>query len=165
MERAYGSWEGRAHDEIERDLAHEYEAHSAEPWDYAMPGGESRTTLDGRLLAWLATLDHENTHVVVTHSGCVRALRGIYTKASREEILAYREPQTASFLLSTGHETMIGIPLSILRARLQGEGRPVGSERRRSDVGSSRARLRALSCRSRPNRKRAIPEECLMHQP
>ncbi len=126
VERAYGSWEGRAHDEIERDLAHEYEAHSAEPWDYAMPGGESRTTLDGRLLAWLATLDHENTHVVVTHSGCVRALRGIYTKASREEILAYREPQTASFLLSTGHETMIGIPLSILRALgCEGEGRTV----------------------------------------
>ncbi len=91
-----------------------------------MPGGESRTTLDDRLLAWLATLDHENTHVVVTHSCCVRALRGIYTKASREEILAYREPQTASFLLSTGNETMIGIPLSILRALgYEGEGRIV----------------------------------------
>ncbi|OCP38413.1 histidine phosphatase family protein [Ensifer sp. LC163] len=126
VERAYGSWEGRSHDEIERELAHEYEAHSADPWDYAMPGGESRTTLDARLLSWLATLDHENTHVVVTHSGCVRALRGIYTRASREEILAYREPQTASFLLSAGKETVIGIPLSILRALgCEGEGRTV----------------------------------------
>jgi probable phosphoglycerate mutase len=62
----------------------------------------------------------------VTHSGCVRALRGIYTKASRAEILAYREPQTASFLLSSGQETMIAIPLNILRALgCEGEGRTV----------------------------------------
>ncbi|MFK0274360.1 histidine phosphatase family protein [Ensifer sp. NPDC090286] len=125
-ERSYGAWEGLAHDEIERDLVDQYEAHSADPFDYSMPGGESRTALAARLEAWLDTLDRGRRHVVVTHSGCLRALRGIYTAASRDEILAYREPQTASFLLSSGRETMLDVPLNILRALgCDGAGRTV----------------------------------------
>ena len=115
-----------ANDEIERDHADQYEAHSSDPFDYAMPGGESRTALATRLDAWLETLNRSRTHVVVTHSGCLRALRGIYTAASREAILAYREPQTASFLLETGQETMLDIPASVLRALgCDGAGRTV----------------------------------------
>lgn len=125
-ERAYGAWEGLAHDEIERNLAEQYRAHNADPFDYSMPGGESRTALSARLEAWLETLDRDRTHVVVTHSGCLRALRGIYTAASREEILAYREPQTASFLLAKGRETMLDIPVNVLRALgCDGAGRTV----------------------------------------
>lgn len=125
-ERSYGAWEGLAHDEIERDLADQYDAHSADPFDYSMPGGESRTALASRLEAWLDTLDRGRHHVVVTHSGCLRALRGIYTAASRDEILAYREPQTASFLLASGRETMLDIPASVLRALgCDGAGRTV----------------------------------------
>ncbi|HEV7305508.1 histidine phosphatase family protein [Ensifer sp.] len=125
-ERSYGAWEGLAHDEIERDLADQYHAHSTDPFDYSMPGGESRTTVAARLQDWLDTLDHDRTHVVVTHSGCLRALRGIYTAASRDEILAYREPQTASFLMTPGGETMLDIPVNVLRALgCDGAGRTV----------------------------------------
>lgn len=125
-ERAYGAWEGLAHEEIERDHAAQYVAHSADPFDYSMPGGESRTALAARLEVWLETLDRNRTHVVVTHSGCLRALRGIYTAASRDEILAYREPQTASFLLTAGRESMLDVPLNILRALgCDGAGRTV----------------------------------------
>lgn len=126
VERAYGVWEGRSRDEIKRDLPDQYHAHTADPLDYAMPQGESRTMLTNRLSTWLSRLDHHQTHVVITHSGCLRALRGIYSGASQETVMAYREPQTASFLLAPGLETQIDVPASILREfGCEGEGRTV----------------------------------------
>ncbi len=116
MERSFGVWEGHTADEIKRDLSDQYRAQEADPWDYTIPNGESRNDLKQRMQTWLATLEKQTTHVVVTHSGCLRALRGIYTKASSQVMLAYSEPQTASFLLSSGHETMLEIPAGILRA-------------------------------------------------
>lgn len=125
-ERCYGVWEGRLHSEIERDLPEQHDAHMYDPWDYSMPGGESRTMLTERLLAWLRTLDRNRPHVAVTHSGCLRALRGIYTRASPAEILAYREPQTSAFLLSAGSEHMLSVPTATLHAfGCEGEGRTV----------------------------------------
>lgn len=116
MERSFGVWEGQTSDEIKRDLSDQYRAQQTDPWDYTMPEGESRNDLKQRMQTWLATLEKQTTHVVVTHSGCLRALRGIYTKASSEVMLAYSEPQTASFLLSSGRETMLEIPAGILWA-------------------------------------------------
>ncbi|HSX75202.1 MAG TPA: histidine phosphatase family protein [Shinella sp.] len=125
-ERSYGAWEGRLHGEIERDLPEQYGAHAADPWDYSMPGGESRTVLSGRLLAWLRTLDRDRPHVAVTHSGCLRALRGLYTRASRDEMLAYREPQTAAFFLTDRNERLFDVSPGLLRAfGCEGEGRTV----------------------------------------
>ena len=125
-ERCYGVWEGRLHDEIERDLPEQYGAHAADPWDYSMPGGESRTALAGRLRAWLRTLDRDRPHVAVTHSGCLRALRGIYTAASPADILAYREPQTSAFLMNDSTEHMLSVSSATLHAfGCQGEGRTV----------------------------------------
>ncbi len=126
VERAYGAWEGRTYEEIERDLPDQYQAHKADPFDYSMPGGESRSALAERLLAWISGLDRTKTHVVVTHSGCLRAFRGIYSGASRETILAYREPQTATFLVGPEGETQLDIPDNILRALgCEGSGRTV----------------------------------------
>lgn len=125
-ERNYGVWEGRLHGEIEQDLPDQYGAHVSDPWDYSMPDGESRTALTGRLLAWLKTLDPGRVHVAVTHSGCLRALRGLYTRAARAEILAYREPQTAAFLLTDGTERLLDVAPNLLRAfGCEGEGRTV----------------------------------------
>ena len=91
-----------------------------------MPGGESRTVLSGRLLAWLRTLDRDRPHVAVTHSGCLRALRGLYTRASRDEMLAYREPQTAAFFLTDRNERLFDVSPGLLRAfGCEGEGRTV----------------------------------------
>lgn len=125
-ERGYGVWEGRSMEDIERDLPDQYRAHAADPWDYCMPDGESRTALTKRLGAWGATLDARRPHIAVIHSGCLRALRGIYTDASPADILAYREPQTAAFLLSEGDEIMLDVSPSLLRAfGCEGEGRTV----------------------------------------
>lgn len=116
MERCFGVWEGYTSDEIRSNLPDQYQEQEADPWGYAMPHGESRNELTRRMQTWLSGLERETPHVVVTHSGCLRALRGIYTKASAETMLAYSEPQTASFLLSSGSETMLEIPAGILRA-------------------------------------------------
>lgn len=126
VERCYGAWEGRLHGEIERDLPEQYDAHAADPWDYSMPGGESRTALTERLRAWLRSLNQTRPHIAVTHSGCLRALRGIYTAASPMEILTYQEPQTSAFLLNGGAEYMLTVPRATLYAfGCEGEGRSV----------------------------------------
>ena len=53
-------------------------------------------------------------------------MRGIYTAASPAEILAYREPQTAAFLLNGGAEHMLSVPRATLHAfGCEGEGRTV----------------------------------------
>lgn len=125
-ERGYGVWEGWAHTDIERNFPEQYDAHAADPWDYCMPEGESRTALAARLRAWLATLDGTRPHIAVTHSGCLRALRGIYTNASRADILAYSEPQTAAFLLTEGNEVLLEVAPALLRVTgCESEGRTV----------------------------------------
>ena len=125
-ERGYGVWEGWAHTDIERNFPEQYDAHAADPWDYCMPEGESRTALAARLRVWLATLDGSRPHIAVTHSGCLRALRGIYTNASRADILAYSEPQTAAFLLTEGNEVLLEVAPALLRVTgCESEGRTV----------------------------------------
>lgn len=107
VERAFGVWEGRSAEEIEQAFPEQFEADRADPWGYAMPGGESHVELMARMRSWLVGLDHSTPHVVVAHSVSLRALRGVYTGAAPEDILAYCEPQTAAFWLSGGQETMI----------------------------------------------------------
>lgn len=125
-ERRYGSWEGRTLDEIRQTMPDQFEARGLAPWTYAMPDGESPADLTQRLLTWLQGLNPDHAHVVVSHSGCLRALRGLYSQAAPEEVLAYREPQTTAFLLAPGEEIMLGVSASGLRAfGCEGEGRTV----------------------------------------
>ncbi|MEW9807660.1 histidine phosphatase family protein [Mesorhizobium sp. ZMM04-5] len=125
-ERSYGAWEGMTLDEVEQDLPDQHRGNAADPWCYRMPAGETRTEHTDRLAGWLAALDTDRPHVAVTHSGCLRALRGLYTGAARDVILAYREPQTAAFLLTAGKEAQLDAPVALLRALgCDGEGRTV----------------------------------------
>lgn len=116
VERSYGQWEGLTQAEIRQTRGHEYEANQRDPFHFAMEGGESRVAVAARLSAWSQELDRNFLHVVVSHSGCLRSLRGLYTGASNETILAYREPQTASVLLEAGDETVIEVPEALLKA-------------------------------------------------
>lgn len=116
VERSYGQWEGMTQAEIRQVRSAEFEANQLDPWHFAMADGESRSDLGLRLSAWSDALDCGSLHIVVCHSGCLRALRGIHTGASRETILAYREPQTASVLLEEGGETVIEVPVNTLAA-------------------------------------------------
>lgn len=113
-ERNYGRWEGKTLAEIDRDFPEDREADAADPWRHAIAGGESREALDARLRLWLAGLDRARRHVVVTHSGCLRALRGLYTGAPLEAVLAYREAQTSSFRLSGTNALALDVPPEIL---------------------------------------------------
>lgn len=126
VERAYGSWEGKTLAEIERDLPDEHLAHRDDPWHFRPADGESRVELFRRIATWLATLERSHAHVIVTHSGCFRAIRAICRGASRAEAAAYREPQTTAFELADGCETEIALPPSIgLALGLSGEARTV----------------------------------------
>ncbi|WP_108462699.1 histidine phosphatase family protein [Devosia naphthalenivorans] len=115
-ERSYGQWEGFTQDEIRLNFSSEYEALQLDPWTIAMADGESRTDLNSRLDPWSKGLERGHFHIAVTHSGCLRALRGLHTGASRDTILAYREPQTASVHLEGGRDTIIEVPASTLSA-------------------------------------------------
>ncbi|KKB86117.1 phosphoglycerate mutase [Devosia limi DSM 17137] len=116
VERSYGQWEGLTQPEIRETRGAEFEANQLDPWNFAMENGESRAALGERLSGWCQGLERGPLHVVVSHSGCLRALRGLYTGASIETVLAYREPQTASVLLDAGDETMIEVPADVLNA-------------------------------------------------
>lgn len=108
-ERNYGAWEGMTLDDVARSRPSEFQEHQADPWGYQVPGGEAKTALFDRISAWLDELPRNRPHVVVTHSGCFRAIRGAYVNASRAEIDAYREPQTTSFLLREGKANEIAM--------------------------------------------------------
>ncbi|WP_367716056.1 histidine phosphatase family protein [Nitratireductor sp. GISD-1A_MAKvit] len=126
VERAYGHWEGSTLSEVKAERPQEFEAHYVDPWGYRVPGGESKDELFARIKGWLDGLDRGYAHVVVTHSGCFRALRALYTGATRAVIEAYREPQTTAFLLRAEEETEI-VPSAALLTTcgVAGTGRTV----------------------------------------
>lgn len=107
VERAYGAWEGSTLNQVETDRPEEFRQHTTDPWRYRVPGGESKNELFARIESWLEGLDRRQAHVIVTHSGCFRAIRALCTRASHDAIAAYREPQTTAFLLQAGNETEI----------------------------------------------------------
>src|SRR5690606_12617458 len=96
VERSYGEWEGHAHDALQAQRPEQLQAHASDPWGFRIPQGESRDALTERVGGWLARAQPGPLHVVVTHSGCLRALRGLYTAAAPEIILDYREAQTTA---------------------------------------------------------------------
>ncbi|WP_336066322.1 histidine phosphatase family protein [Nitratireductor rhodophyticola] len=125
-ERAYGAWEGNTLSEVKAERPGEFDAHAADPWGYRVPGGESKDELFARIKAWLDHLDRRQAHVVVTHSGCFRALRAHYTGASRAMIDAYREPQTTAFLLQpAGEEEIVPSPSLLNTCGVAGTGHTV----------------------------------------
>ncbi|MCA1259734.1 MULTISPECIES: histidine phosphatase family protein [Nitratireductor] len=125
-ERAYGAWEGNTLSDVETDRPEEFRQHAADPWGYRVPGGESKDELFARIEGWLDGLDPHQAHVVVTHSGCFRAIRALCTGASRAATEAYREPQTTAFLLQSGSEREVAPPAALLQAfGVGGSGRTV----------------------------------------
>ncbi|WP_417825096.1 histidine phosphatase family protein [Thalassospira lucentensis] len=101
-ERNYGQWEGMTLSEVSRSRSAEFEAHQNDPWGYLVPGGETKLELLARIDTWLHELPADQAHVVVTHSGCFRLIRGLYVGAARSDMDGYREPQTTSYLLADG---------------------------------------------------------------
>ncbi len=124
-ERSYGVWEGMRQDEIAERRPEEHDAHMADPWHSRMEGAETKVEIYDRLSNWVRSLNHDVLHVVVTHSGCLRILRGIYSGASRQQIDEFREPQTASFLLSDTERMIEPTEAVLSRHGCEGLGRTV----------------------------------------
>jgi probable phosphoglycerate mutase len=115
-ERNYGEWEGMTLSEVSQSRPTEFDAHQDNIWNYQVPGGESKTHLCERIESWLAGLSTEHAHVVVTHSGCFRLIRGLYAGASKMEMDTYREPQTTSYLLTDGKAHECTMPVELIKS-------------------------------------------------
>ncbi|UYO00526.1 MAG: histidine phosphatase family protein [Devosia sp.] len=125
-ERSYGQWEGLSRQDIRQEYGTELDESSRNPWGFAMKGGESRAELDARLANWMDSLQPGPLHVAVTHSGCLRALRGLRTNDPLGVRLTYQEPQTTSILLEEFGVSVLDVPQSILEAAgCWGTGRTV----------------------------------------
>lgn len=71
QELDFGSWEGRAWDEVPRG---ELDAWARDPWAYAPGGGESAQSVLLRFQAWAGRLEAAGSAAVVavTHAGIIR---------------------------------------------------------------------------------------------
>ena len=69
----FGRLEGRTHVEFTEDERRAYKAHRADPYNVALPDGESWTDLQARVKAWLGSLPSEGRIVAFSHGGTIRA--------------------------------------------------------------------------------------------
>ncbi len=100
QEIGFGVWEGLdsgAINALDRDAWSRYRS---DPWNYVMPGGESRAAVARRIAAWLEDL--KDNVIAVSHgtAGCI--LRGLYLGLAQEEVMAQDQPQDVVFELVRG---------------------------------------------------------------
>lgn len=77
VEIAYGQWEGRSTEEVDRDFHDDYVRWTADPAWNAPTGGETAIALAGRMLAVVEEIrgSHEDGDVlVVSHKASIRAV-------------------------------------------------------------------------------------------
>ncbi len=72
-EISFGTLEGKTHAKFTEDERYAYEAHRADPYNVALPQGESWTDLQTRVRAWLGSLPPEGRIVAFSHGGTIRA--------------------------------------------------------------------------------------------
>lgn len=80
-ELAFGAWEGKTYAEVAAHDPARLRRWYADPLTVAPPGGERLTDLLARLGLFLAYVWHRHagqTVLVVTHGGCIRALRAFW---------------------------------------------------------------------------------------
>jgi alpha-ribazole phosphatase len=87
-EQDFGSWTGRRHDDLARELGASYDEFWRAPADGRPPGGESFADQVGRVRAGLAALPPDNV-VLVVHSGTVRAALAIALEIGLESALRF----------------------------------------------------------------------------
>lgn len=115
-EMNFGKWEGCTLEEVAQARPNDFQQYQTDPWNYRIPSGESREMLTARVRQWLLSLDTSVPHVVVTHRGCARTLRGLYSQDDKAVILHYNEPQTTSYWLTAGGVQAVDVSPDALRA-------------------------------------------------
>jgi probable phosphoglycerate mutase len=77
----HGHWEGKVHEEVEREFAPEYAAWSADPLSIAPPGGETAVSVLARAMPAMRKIvaDHRgDTILVASHKATNRLLLAYY---------------------------------------------------------------------------------------
>jgi alpha-ribazole phosphatase len=87
-EQDFGTWTGRGHTEIERELGPAYRAFWKSPASNRPPGGESFVDQIARASAGLALLP-EGHAILVVHSGTIRAVLAIALDLKPEQALRF----------------------------------------------------------------------------
>ena len=72
-EISFGALEGKTRAEFAEDERRAFEAHRADPYNVALPGGESWMDLQARVRAWLASLPLKGHIIAFSHGGTIRA--------------------------------------------------------------------------------------------
>jgi len=75
-ERCFGTWEGRAWDDIHAETGDTMLGMLTDPAGWRPPGGETTYELRDRVLGWYADLPCDGRVVAVTHGGPIAALQG-----------------------------------------------------------------------------------------
>ncbi len=87
-EQDFGTWTGRRHDDLSRELGPAYDAFWQDAARLAPPGGESFVDQIERVRRGLARLPSGDV-VLVVHSGTIRAVLAIALKTSPEAALSF----------------------------------------------------------------------------
>ncbi|MEE9281148.1 MAG: histidine phosphatase family protein [Myxococcota bacterium] len=101
-EMAWGDWEGRTAEEIERDEPWRWAERVRCKWSFVPPGGESYAMLAERVRRWLETVASEPPLIAITHSGFGRVLRGVHLGLTPDQVLALDGPHDTFFRLTPG---------------------------------------------------------------
>jgi len=96
----FGKWEGLTWAQIRETDPANFQRRAADPWGFAMPGGESYAEVGDRVRAFLATIRRDS--VVVSHGGVCRAVLALAAGFPTEQPPLLEIPQGQILVLRAG---------------------------------------------------------------
>jgi len=103
----FGIWEDRSWDEIRQADEAGFDRWSLHYQHEAPPGGESFQDLLKRVAAVAGDLPRDQTAMVVTHAGCIRALACLLKITSPERMFEWGVPYGALFALDLENQSLV----------------------------------------------------------
>lgn len=102
----FGHWENRSWDEIRQSDEAGFEKWSLNFHHASPPGGESFQDLLKRIAAAVENLPRDQTAMVITHAGCLRALACLLKIISPESMFDWQVPYGALFALDLENQLL-----------------------------------------------------------
>jgi broad specificity phosphatase PhoE len=96
----FGRWEGLTWAQIRETDPANFQLREADPWGFAMPGGESYAQVGERVRAFLATIRRDS--VIVSHGGVCRAVLALAAGFPSEQPPLLEIPQNQILVLRGG---------------------------------------------------------------